>query len=199
LAGSKTPKSNAKPKKCKGTTKSGKPCRRNALKGKDFCKSHGPERGEQDSTNSTPLKGRKKPKWADAFLASFRAKGTVSAACKMVGKDRKTAYNLKRECEEFSDQWDEINEAVTDDLESTLIERALRGWKEPVYYKGKLIGAKIRHDNTLAWNLLRARRASKYNLASGEKNESTNDVQDAATKIITAIQEIDDCIEGPPK
>lgn len=134
------------------------------------------------SANSTSTRTR--PRWVDRFLDELEARGTVTHACKAAGIDRKTPYNRREKDEEFAAAWDERVDRVTDRLEASLLERAIDGWLRPVYHAGKVVGATREFDNGLAWRLLRARRPTPYNLASGVQGDDGEDaVEQAAAKI----------------
>lgn len=61
------------------------------------------------------------------WIAAYEQHGTVTAASKAVGISRDTAYRRRRESEEFAAMWDEAERAVTEVLETTLVDIALDG------------------------------------------------------------------------
>lgn len=65
-------------------------------------------------------------KWStEKWLAAYAEHGTVTAACKVIGISRETAYATRKVDEEFAADWDKQENAVTDLLEKTLVEVAL--------------------------------------------------------------------------
>lgn len=138
-------------------------------------------------TDLTQGRPRGRPSWADKFIAGLEEHGTVSHACRVAGVSRQAAYNLRKADPRFAREWDDACEAVTDVLEKTLINRAIHGWEEPVFYKGEETGSRVRIDNELGWKLLRARRRGQYNPRVGEKDEGSTDVRDMATRIREAV------------
>lgn len=63
-----------------------------------------------------------------ALIIAFEQSGAhVSNTCKAVGISRKTFYEWKRKDQSFSDQVDEVAEAVVDNVESALYRNALEG------------------------------------------------------------------------
>lgn len=62
-----------------------------------------------------------------AWLAAYEEKGTVTAACKVVRISRQTAYQERKLNAPFAEAWDRAEQAVTDVLEKTAVERALDG------------------------------------------------------------------------
>jgi hypothetical protein len=84
-----------------------------------------------DATNATPS-GRaraRKPRrdWRKAFLAGFSMTGTVRGACAHAGIARSTAYRERQRDEGFALKWADLEQEVTDRLESRAVELALAG------------------------------------------------------------------------
>lgn len=65
--------------------------------------------------------------WEKDWLAAYEEHGTVVAACKAVGISRQTAYTHRKDDEAFAAAWDKLENAVTELLEKTAVERALEG------------------------------------------------------------------------
>lgn len=59
------------------------------------------------------------------WIEVYEEKGTVTAACKAVGISRETAYSRRRVDPDFAALWNEAEVAVTEVLETTLVEVAL--------------------------------------------------------------------------
>jgi len=62
----------------------------------------------------------------------------------------------------FAAAWDEALEIATGSLELEARRRAQKGVLEPVYYKGKKVGAVRKYSDTLLIFLLKAHRPDKY-------------------------------------
>lgn len=125
----------------------------------------------------TPRKGarvdrpRGRPAWADDFIRELRGNGgNVTNAAPAAGISVRAAYDFRYEDAEFEAQWLEAVELgskeVLEEMAVSAQERAARGWLEPVYFNGTLVGSKRRFDNDLAWKFLRAAFPSKYNVPS---------------------------------
>ncbi|GAB6853055.1 hypothetical protein [Asaia astilbis] len=103
------------------------------------------------------------------FLDQLRKTGNASEAARAAGIDRKTAYNWRKNDEQFSDHWTQALEEATDLLEAEARRRAIEGYDEPVLYAGRLIcdaeGRPVtrkRYSDGLLRMLLRANRPSNY-------------------------------------
>jgi hypothetical protein len=84
------------------------------------------------------------PDQKQKFLAKLSATaGNVSKAAQAAKISRSVAYIHKAKDADFSQAWDNINEAVADAMEQEMYRRAVKGVQEPVFYKGDMI-AKIR-------------------------------------------------------
>lgn len=70
------------------------------------------------------------------FLDQLRKTGNASEAARAAGIDRKTAYNWRKNDEQFSDHWTQALEEATDLLEAEARRRAIEGYDEPVLYAG---------------------------------------------------------------
>jgi hypothetical protein len=71
-------------------------------------------------------RAREPRNWAyDEWIAAYEEKGTVTAACKVVGIARETAYQHRRRDGGFREAWEAAEEAVTEVIEKTLVEVAI--------------------------------------------------------------------------
>lgn len=88
---------------------------------------------DPDQAPNSPNKSRAKPPrdWHADWLEVYAEKGTVTAACKAVKIGRTVAYEHRKRDPEFAAAWDRQENAVTDQLEKTLIEIALEGSGSP--------------------------------------------------------------------
>ena len=91
------------------------------------------------------------------FIGYLAETGSVSAACRRVGKSREAAYKLRRHpgAESFAAAWDAalgatVPKLTVDDLEY----RAMRGLIRPVMYAGKYVGVRQKPDNSALLRLV---------------------------------------------
>lgn len=97
------------------------------------------------------------------FISSLsESKANISKACKTVGKTRNQMLALKAKIPHFAIMWDDVYEAVTDEIESNAIDRAINGVEKGVYYKGDLCGTEVTYPESTAMFLLQGRRADVY-------------------------------------
>jgi len=91
------------------------------------------------------------------FLGYLAETGSVSAACKRVGKSREAAYKLRRRpgAESFAAAWDAalgapVRKLTDDELEY----RAMRGLIRPVMHGGRYVGVRQKPDNSALLRLI---------------------------------------------
>ena len=87
--------------------------------------------------------------WKPACTKSLAGNGTVTLSAKEAGIDRATAYAARHRSKKFAEQWDEAIERATDLLEGEARRRAAVGVQEPEYYKGAVVGHKVRYSDNL--------------------------------------------------
>lgn len=102
------------------------------------------------------------PKNAAKFCEALATTGNVTESCKQAGIARRTAYEWRAADPGFAKDWDDAIEAGLDELEQECKRRGLRGYDEPVFYKGEEVGAIKRYSDTLAIFLLKGGRPEKY-------------------------------------
>ena len=88
--------------------------------------------------------------------------GTVTAACRIAGISKQTAYDARKEDPEFAEAWAEAVDYVGDVLEQTAFQRAVQGWEEPVYQGGNLVGTIRKYSDKLLEICLKGARPEKY-------------------------------------
>jgi hypothetical protein len=96
------------------------------------------------------------------FLKLFAETGSVSVATIGIKSYRATVYKWKREDPEFAAAWNDIWESTVDELETSLMRRAIHGYERPIYQQGKLVGAETVHHPALGMFFLSKIRAEKY-------------------------------------
>lgn len=151
--------------RCQGQTKTGKPCKRSAVGGGEFCAQH--------RTNHTPDGGSGWPSWADPFLEALAREMSVSHAAASVQVARRTPYNLRDRDPSFAAAWDEVWEGVIDDLEQSALRRAITGQTIRRYDKdGNLTEEREQFETSLTIFMLKTRRRKTYNVAAGDTGEA---------------------------
>ena len=88
--------------------------------------------------------------------------GNHTAAAKRAGINRKTLYKWVEKYPDFKEAYNQALEISIDLLELEARNRATKGAKEPVYYKGKVVGHVHKPSDRLMELLLRAHLPDKY-------------------------------------
>lgn len=93
----------------------------------------------------------------NAFLRElFLNGGMVIPAAKAVGYvNPQPLYHYRKQNEEFAEAWDEVIEMAGDLVEAEVYRRAIHGVKEPVFYKGEIVGYVNKFSDRLAELLLK--------------------------------------------
>lgn len=108
------------------------------------------------------LKQRKKsggqtlytPEKAEVFCRQLAETAQVSAGAKLLNVSRKTVYDWREAHAEFKTGWDLALKIGMTRLEDEGVRRAVDGVKEPVYYKGEVVGHVQKYsDQMLAFML----------------------------------------------
>ncbi|MEA3064108.1 MAG: hypothetical protein QOJ27_543 [Sphingomonadales bacterium] len=100
----------------------------------------------------------------EAFLEEIGGGASGREAARRIGISPTTAYNLYNSPDgaAFRAAWDEAARVTDIVLEDTAFDRAVNGQEEPVYHKGERVGMRVKYDNKLLMQLLRARNPLKY-------------------------------------
>ena len=100
-------------------------------------------------------------------------------ACAKIGVSRQTIYRWMKDSSSFSEKLEEAKKngrlSKIADLEAEADRRAIEGILEPVYYKGKVCGAKRRYSDTLLIARLRALDPKRYGGSLDEKHPDSGD------------------------
>lgn len=116
-------------------------------------------RSSKKNETSEKLSKRKKR----AFLNALAKTGRVAHAARAAGyTDSRYLQKLRREDEDFAQEWDEAVEAAGDVLEDAAMQRAVEGVKEDVFYKGAVVGQRIIYSDALLQFLLKHNKPDKY-------------------------------------
>lgn len=100
--------------------------------------------------------------WEELFLKALAETGNVSAAAKLAGVARQTAYEAKELRPEFAARWDDALEEACDALELEARRRAKDGAEKPVFYLGREVSRVREYSDVLLIFLLKAHRPEKY-------------------------------------
>lgn len=79
------------------------------------------------ATGSTKLTAKQRRDWRPAFLRGFAKSGTVTGGCDAAKIHRSTAYRERQSNLRFAAKWADLEEELTDSLESRATELALAG------------------------------------------------------------------------
>lgn len=147
---------------CQGQTRAGAACKRQALKGKDYCGDHLPAETERGDGGDASAAHTRETWDRTEFLAALEYTHMVSEACKMVGISRQSAYRERQSNEEFALAWADVEERSTEQLEAEARRRAHDGVPKMIVSAGKRLGTEQQYSDTLLTFLLKARRPEKY-------------------------------------
>lgn len=106
----------------------------------------------------------------EAFLAAYRELGGIRAASKVSNVSTTAHYRWLRTNEQYAKDFAEAQRASSAVLEEEARRRAMKGTREPIYFKSECVGYKRRFSDTLLIFLLKANNPSKF----GDKLEQTN-------------------------
>lgn len=124
------------------------------------------------------------------FLQAYAELGTVTAAARAAGIDRRTFYSWRDADPRFGELLDDAISAHDDHIRAEIERRAIAGWEEPVYQGGELVGTRRVYDGRLL--ALMARRLPEYR---AEKHVSV----DMDLPGMTAQREIQAILADPTK
>jgi hypothetical protein len=97
----------------------------------------------------------------NAFLAAYREIGNISRACILANVHRNSHY-LWMNDESYRKEFEDAQEEACDHLEEEARHRAVEGFEEPIYYKGKQCGTIRKYSDTLLIFLMKGARPAKY-------------------------------------
>ncbi len=111
--------------------------------------------------------------WHKKFLEVLRERGIVNQACRAAGIAYHTAYDARDRAierrspdathfDDFASHWDDALQEAIDTAEGEAWRRGIEGVPEPVYYRGRKVGAITRYSDGLLTTILKANRPKKY-------------------------------------
>lgn len=118
----------------------------------------------------------------------------MSRACELSGLSRKSAYDHRREDEEFAADWEDALDVSMDLLEEEARRRALEGVEEPVFYQGESCGLVRKYSDTLLIFLLKGGRPEKFRERHEVKHEAGGSLM---ATVVKALREQKEREDGP--
>jgi hypothetical protein len=109
-------------------------------------------------------------------------------AAKKCGINTSTVYRQKMKDPVFSAGWDEALKVALIKAEDELYRRAVKGWEEPVFYKGEETGHVQKFSDTCLIFFLKANNPEKYNPI----NKVSMDVSSADGSMIPRVVQVAD-------
>lgn len=97
-----------------------------------------------------------------AFLSAYCTTGNISEAARLAGMNRLAHYHWLSTDERYAEVFEQAVEIAGDYLEAVARDRATKGWLEPVYYKGEMVGHIRKYSDTLLIFLLKGARPEKF-------------------------------------
>lgn len=106
-----------------------------------------------------------------AFIEALADLGSVEAACRVVDMSSVGAYHLRRQpgAEAFRAAWEVALDLGVKRIEDVAMDLALNGVEEPVYSYGKLVGTRIKRNDSLLMFILRNRAPERFAAGGGAK------------------------------
>lgn len=86
-----------------------------------------------------PMSAAQRKEAKRLFLEYLKSDPNVSAACDLAGISRETAYNWRDQDKRFADGWENALERLHNKARSSIYQRGIVGWDEPVVSMGQLI------------------------------------------------------------
>ncbi len=97
-----------------------------------------------------------------AFLNAYTETATLTRAEALSGVSRKSHDRWRKTDAEYAKCFEFAQGCACDMLEDEVRRRAVHGWDEPVYYRGRMVGTIKRYSDILLLALLRAFKPDRY-------------------------------------
>jgi len=97
-----------------------------------------------------------------SLLAAYEVCGVISHACRAAGVSRSSHYNWMNGSEDYRKRFEEARVVAAEYIETEARRRAVDGWDEPVFQKGKRVGTKRCYSDLLLVMLLNAKMPEKF-------------------------------------
>lgn len=98
----------------------------------------------------------------ERFLSAYEKFGNVCTAAKVAGIGRRTHYDWLADDQSYAAQFEDAQQQANAAIEEAMRKRAIDGWEEPVWHKGKQCGVVRKFDSTLLIVLAKANMPEKY-------------------------------------
>jgi hypothetical protein len=108
--------------------------------------------------------------WRPKFLAALSLTRSPTLSARMARITKETAYQHRRQDEEFAAQWQEAEADAEDLLHAQAFRRALEGDCEPIFYMGTIVGYVRKYDSKLQIEMLRAYKPDTFKTAGVNVN-----------------------------
>lgn len=108
------------------------------------------------------------------FLLAYATHCSITAAADAAAITRVTHYDWLRKDPTYAAAFNEIRQMAADMLEDVVVDRAVNGWKEPVFQNGGKVGEITKYDSTLLifrLNCLRPEYRTRHLQHSGKDGE----------------------------
>ena len=126
------------------------------------------------------MAGPPKKHWQPVFLNLLGKNGNVSLSAHESGIARQTAYDARDRDKAFSQAWEDAMEQASDVLEREAWRRAAEGVKQPVFYRGEVVGHVRKYSDVLLMFLLNGARPDKYRERLATPSAGKTEEADAA-------------------
>lgn len=143
-------------------------------------------RGELPDFAPVPRRCNRHDGWTPArqraFIEALADTGSVEAAARAVDMSTEGAYHLRRQpgAQGFRAAWATALDLGVQRVEDVTMDRALNGTEEPVYSYGKLIGTRIKRNDSLLMFILRNRAPERFAAGGGARRPNAVDRQTLA-------------------
>jgi hypothetical protein len=97
-----------------------------------------------------------------AFLAAYRETFSVRAAAQAAGIAETRHHHWLQQDAGYRQAFASVHSEVADNLQDQVLERAVEGWVEPVFYRGRQCGTIRHYSDRLLMLMLKAWTPEKY-------------------------------------
>lgn len=115
-----------------------------------------------DSPNLPRARRKLTEKDREVFLEAYSRTGSVCAAAKIGDFHVAAHYDWLKSCPGYPERFQEAHQKAIEVLENEARRRAVDGVKEPVFYKGQVVGEISRYSDVLLMFLLKGVAPAKY-------------------------------------
>jgi len=117
-----------------------------------------------DESPTDPTSDERHPPelWWNEFLDALATTGRVAEACRVVARDRSTAYQHRFQYPEFAAAWEKVERQRDQHLADNLMERLRDGVEEDCYYNGEVVGKRTVYNEAAALKFLAMRKPENW-------------------------------------